>query len=40
MEGSLGNLVDVVGVEVAELLKKGRLLSCSKFVVEGLDLVR
>lgn len=36
MEGSLGDLVDVVGVEVAELLEKGSLLSCCEFVVECL----
>ena len=36
VEGSLGDFIDVVGVEVAQLLVECRLLSCGELVVESL----
>lgn len=39
VEGSLGDLVDVVGLEAAELLEEGGLLGGRKLVVECKDLL-
>jgi hypothetical protein len=36
VEGSLGDFVDVVGVEVAQLLVESRLFGCGELLIEGL----
>lgn len=36
MEGTLGDFVDVVGVEVAQLLVESSFVRCGQLVVEGL----
>jgi hypothetical protein len=36
VEGALGDFVDVVGIEVAELLVEGGLFSGRELVIEGL----
>jgi hypothetical protein len=37
VQSAFGDLVDVVGVEVAQLLVEGRLLSGGEFIVESLE---
>jgi len=39
VQGSLRDLVDVVGVEIAELLEQGSFLGRGERVVEGEDLL-
>jgi hypothetical protein len=39
VQGSLGDLVDVLGVEAAQLLVKAGLLSCGELVVKRKDLL-
>jgi hypothetical protein len=40
VEGAFGDLVDVVGVKVAQLFVERRLLSGGELIVEGLAYVR